>query len=348
MPAAAEESLELAYNAVAYRRLSRALREFRPDFVYERYAANTFAGLAAARRHGVPFVLEVNSPLAQEKAEHDGLFFRGVTRRIERRLCAGADVTIAVTRVLAGILEDQGVPAGKIVVMPNGVRREFGDGRRRRGLPPPARHPAGGDRRRLRRLVPRLARPGAADRGGGLARVARGGHPSRAGRRRPGDARPARDARRLARSRAAGGPLRPGAARRDRVGARGLRRRRAAGGDRLRLPDEDPGVHGRRPRHRRAGVGQRPRAPRPDGETALLCPGGANPAAGDLGAAVLALARDPALRARLGAAARASLLERGYLWEENARRVEELVRGRAGGPRRPSPCRAETEEVTPC
>ena len=89
MPAAVKEALELAYNAVAYRRLSRALREFRPDFVYERYAANTFAGLAAARRHGVPFVLEVNSPLAQEKAEHDGLVFRGVTRRIERRLCAG-------------------------------------------------------------------------------------------------------------------------------------------------------------------------------------------------------------------------------------------------------------------
>ena len=40
---------------------------------------------------------------------------------------------------------------------------------------------------------------------------------------------------------------------------------------------------------------------------------------------MLALARDPALRARLGEAARASLLERGYLWEENARRVEELV-----------------------
>ena len=261
MPAAVKESLELAYNAVAYRRLSRALREFRPDFVYERYAANTFAGLAAARRHGVPFVLEVNSPLAQEKAEHDGLFFRGVTRRIERRLCAGADVTIAVTRVLGDILEAQGVPAGKIVVMPNGVRREFGtdgDGagfRRRLGIP------RRGDRRRLHRLVPRLARPRAADRGGGLARVARGGDPSPAGRRRPGDARPARDARRLARSRTAGGPLRPGAARRDRVGAGGLRRRRAAGGDLLRLPDEDPGVHGRRPRHRRAGVGQRPRAP---------------------------------------------------------------------------------------
>jgi glycosyltransferase involved in cell wall biosynthesis len=86
------------------------------------------------------------------------------------------------------------------------------------------------------------------------------------------------------------------------------------------------------------------------GETALLCPGGANPAAGDLGAAVLALARDPALRARLGAAARASLLERGYLWEENARRVEELV---TAATRRPAAAVAVSSgepngEVTPC
>jgi len=126
MPLPAKEAMEHAYNLVAYRRLSRSIREHRPDFVYERYAANTFAGLMAAKRHGVPFVLEVNSPLAMEKAKHDGLFFKRLTRSIERKLCSDADVTIAVTRVLAGILEEEGVPPGKVVVMPNGVRNEFG------------------------------------------------------------------------------------------------------------------------------------------------------------------------------------------------------------------------------
>jgi len=63
------------------------------------------------------------------------------------------------------------------------------------------------------------------------------------------------------------------------------------------------------------------------GETALLCPGGATPAAEDLSAAILTLARDPQLRTRLGEAARRRIFERGYLWEENARRVEELVIG---------------------
>ncbi|HEV2844265.1 MAG TPA: hypothetical protein VG477_05420, partial [Thermoanaerobaculia bacterium] len=80
--------------------------------------------------------------------------------------------------------------------------------------------------------------------------------------------------------------------------------------------------------------------------TALLCPGGENPAAEDLGAAVLTLARDPGLRERLGRAARASLFERGYLWEENARRVEELVtqvRARSA-----AALTVASREATPC
>jgi glycosyltransferase involved in cell wall biosynthesis len=61
------------------------------------------------------------------------------------------------------------------------------------------------------------------------------------------------------------------------------------------------------------------------GETALLCAGDANPGVEDLQSAVLRLARDPELRRRLGTAARQRHREQGLFWEENARRVEELV-----------------------
>jgi glycosyltransferase involved in cell wall biosynthesis len=62
------------------------------------------------------------------------------------------------------------------------------------------------------------------------------------------------------------------------------------------------------------------------GETGWLCPGEEPaPSAEALEAGVLSLARDPDLRRRLGQAARERVFERGYLWEENARRVEELV-----------------------
>jgi glycosyltransferase involved in cell wall biosynthesis len=75
------------------------------------------------------------------------------------------------------------------------------------------------------------------------------------------------------------------------------------------------------------------------GETGWLCSGdGSAPSVEEMKEGILALASDPGLRDRLGRAARARIFERGYLWEENARRVEELVlalprRARKGSPK---------------
>ncbi len=324
LPLPLREGLELGYNAVAYRRLSRAIRDFRPDFVYERYAANTFAGLAAARRHGVPFVLEVNSPLALEKARHDGLFFRGLTRRVERRLCAGADVTIAVTRVLAGILEEEGVPAGKVVVMPNGVRSGFGQGgdgaafRRSRGIPldVPVAGVVGWFRpwHDLERLVAAVESP--AWRVARIHLVLVGDGPALPGLRELRAASPDL-AERL---------VLCGAVPRQEIESA------LAAFDVAVQPAVTPYACPMKILEYMA-AGRAIVAPGAanvrelltDGETALLCPGDENPAAADLETAVLALVRDPELRARLGRAAQGRLHERGWLWEENARRVEELV-----------------------
>jgi len=323
LPLPAREALEIAYNAAAYHRLSRALREFRPDFVYERYAANTFAGLLAARRHGVPFVLEVNSPLALEKAQHDGLFFRGFTRRVERWLCAGADATIAVTRVLAGILEEGGVPSGKVVVMPNGVRREFGigDGAAfRRGLGLPLDVPVAGfvgwfrAWHGLERLLEAAASP--TWREARIHLVLAGDGPAMPALRDMREASPDLRAR----------VVLCGPVPREEIASA------LAAFDVAVQPAVTPYACPMKIVEYMA-AGRAIVAPGSanvrelltHGETALLCPGGANPSAEDLGNAVLALVRDPVLRSRLGEAARARIFERGYLWEENARRVEDLV-----------------------
>jgi glycosyltransferase involved in cell wall biosynthesis len=324
LPLPLREGQELGYNAVAYHRISKAIRELRPDFVYERYAANTFAGLAAARRHGVPFVLEVNSPLALEKARHDGLFFKGLTRAVERRLCAGADVTIAVTRVLAGILEEQGVPAGKVVVMPNGVRNGFGEGgdgaafRRAHGIPldAPVAGVVGWFRpwHDLERLVTAVASP--AWREAGIHLVLVGDGPALPGLRERQAASPDLSERLVL----------CGAVPRQEIESA------LAAFDVAVQPAVTPYACPMKILEYMA-AGRAIVAPGSanvrelltDGETALLCPGDETPAAEDLGRAVLALVRDPGLRARLGAAARARLHDQGWLWEENARRVEELV-----------------------
>lgn len=326
LPLPAKEAMELGYNLVAFRRLSQAIREHRPDFLYERYAANTFAGLAAARRHGVPFVLEVNSPLAREKAEHDGLFFRRLTASIERRLCAGADVTIAVTRVLAGILEEDGAPPGKVVVMPNGVRREFGQGatpeagaafRRGLGLPQDA-FVAGfvGWFRAwhgLERLVEIAASPEWRERN--IHLVLAGDGPAMPTLREMREANGLEDRVVLC------GPV-PRGEIEAALAAFDVAVQPAVTSYACPMKILEYMAAGR------AIVA--PGSPNvrellTHGETALLCPGGPNPSAGELSAGVLALARDPGLRARLGEAARRRILDRGLLWEENARRVEELV-----------------------
>lgn len=328
LPAALREGMELAYNLVAFRRLSAAIRRERPDFVYERYAANTFAGLLAARRYGVPLVLEINAPLAREKALHDGLRFKGLTRAVERRVASGADVTITVTSVLASLLEEDGVPAGKVVVMPNGVRRDFGSRdlaaeaaalRERWGVPAGALvvgfigwfRPWHG----LERLLQAAATP---------AWQAAGIHLVLAG---DGPARPALEAAARELQLAPGRVLLCGTVPRPEVEAAlaafdvavqpavtsyacpmKILEYMAAG-----RPIVAPGS---------ANV----RELLTHGETGWLCPGEEpEPSAEELKTGVLALARDPELRRRLGRAARQRIFERGYLWEENARRVEELV-----------------------
>ncbi|MFL6199622.1 MAG: glycosyltransferase family 4 protein [Thermoanaerobaculia bacterium] len=328
LPLPAREAMEHAYNLVAYRRLSRAIREHRPDFVYERYAANTFAGLLAAKRHGVPFVLEVNSPLAQEKAEHDGLFFERLTRAVERWLCSEADVTIAVTRVLAGILEDEGVPPGTVVVMPNGVRGELGtngDGlafRRGLGIPEDALVAGfvGWFRawHGLERMIEAAASPQWRD--AGIHLVLAGDGPAMPALRK----------------------MRADLGLEDRVFLCGAVPR---GEIESALAAFDVAVQPAVTSYacpmkiiEYMAAGRAIVAPGSDNvrelltdrETAVLCPGGPNPCSpctADLRDAVLELARDAELRRRLGAAARRRIFERGYLWEENARRVEELMAG---------------------
>jgi glycosyltransferase involved in cell wall biosynthesis len=120
-PAALYELAELAYNAVAYPRLARAVRRFRPDVIYERYNLYQLAGAMARRRLRVPLLLEVNSPLAEERRAHGSLRLAGLARWAEGAAWRHADCVLPVTRVLAGHVEARGVPPARIVVNSNGV-----------------------------------------------------------------------------------------------------------------------------------------------------------------------------------------------------------------------------------
>ncbi len=120
-PRALYEIGEHAYGPLVAGRLAAAGRAQGAEFLYERYALGNTAGLRAARALGIPLLLEVNSPLAHERAEHDTLVFRRWAARAERRLLQRADRVLCVTRVLADRLLAEGVPRPRLAVVRNGV-----------------------------------------------------------------------------------------------------------------------------------------------------------------------------------------------------------------------------------
>lgn len=121
LPMWVTELLELSYSIVAYSRLAKAAAEFEPDFIYERYNLFTLSGAWLSRRIKIPFVVEVNSPLAEERGKYTGLFWERLARWTEDYVWRAADVILPVTQVLADNLRVRGVEKHRLVVVPNGI-----------------------------------------------------------------------------------------------------------------------------------------------------------------------------------------------------------------------------------
>ncbi len=143
IPGALFEVMEIGYNAVAFFRLRRAVRAWRPDVIYERFSLFLFAGLWVRRLTGLPLLLEVNSPLFEERAKNDGLHLHRLGRWAQRWLWTRADHVLPVTGVLARIVAGYGTPPSRITVIPNGINLErFGvcrpaaEAKAALGLPP--------------------------------------------------------------------------------------------------------------------------------------------------------------------------------------------------------------------
>jgi glycosyltransferase involved in cell wall biosynthesis len=125
LPKAIYELMELSYSWVAYRRLLKAAREFQPDVIYERYNLFLLAGLMLKRKLGLPLLLEVNAPLAQEREQHGGgLGLPRLARWAEAKVWRGADVVLPVTAVLANHVKAVGVPQERLHVIPNGINED--------------------------------------------------------------------------------------------------------------------------------------------------------------------------------------------------------------------------------
>ncbi|PZW46768.1 glycosyltransferase involved in cell wall biosynthesis [Humitalea rosea] len=137
LPAWVGELAELAYALPASWRLDRAAAAFHPDVIYERANLFHFAGALVAWRRGLPLLLEVNAPLAQERARFGGLALRRIAAAGERFVWRRATRVLPVTAVLAKHIVAAGVPVSRIAVVPNGIDP--------RDFPPAPARPEGGE-----------------------------------------------------------------------------------------------------------------------------------------------------------------------------------------------------------
>jgi glycosyltransferase involved in cell wall biosynthesis len=140
IPAPIYELVELLYSIPEFYRLAAACRRVRPDALYQRANLYMLSGVACAWLFRLPFLLEVNAPLAQERGRFGRLRFPRLARWTEEVMWRAADKVLPVTGVLAQTVAKAGVPDERIVVVPNGVDLDrFAPGddaamRRRHGL----------------------------------------------------------------------------------------------------------------------------------------------------------------------------------------------------------------------
>lgn len=118
---AAREATQRSADEAAAAILGRLCDTHRIEILYQRYALWSAATLEAARRAGVPTVLEVNSPLPQEQAEHRGLHDAAAAHRWTLRALDAADAPFAASGPVARWAERLDPSRRMIPVIGNGV-----------------------------------------------------------------------------------------------------------------------------------------------------------------------------------------------------------------------------------
>jgi glycosyltransferase involved in cell wall biosynthesis len=112
----------VCYQPALAQWLTGRLQEFSVDVLYERLALYADGGSAAARRLGVPHIVELNSPLLDEAARYRTLDDPGAAARLESSTLGGADLVLAVSPPLAEYAATRG--ARRVEVLQNAAAIE--------------------------------------------------------------------------------------------------------------------------------------------------------------------------------------------------------------------------------
>jgi glycosyltransferase involved in cell wall biosynthesis len=123
LPRGLFELLELLYNIPAFWRNLRLVRRHRCRLIYERHAFFLFSTALVAALCHCPLVVEVNELVGDPRIRAQPLF-SGLARWTDRFLFRRARLVVAVSPHLARRVQEYGIPAQRILVLPNAVSEE--------------------------------------------------------------------------------------------------------------------------------------------------------------------------------------------------------------------------------
>ncbi|PSU35580.1 glycosyltransferase family 4 protein [Photobacterium lutimaris] len=121
LPGAIAELMEFGYSFYDFMLLYRAIKRHRPDAIYERYNLFLPSGIWAKKLFRLPLLLEVNSPLYQERHDYTGIHLPMLARWSEYYTWRNADHVLPVSHVLADYVYQAGVGPDQVTIIPNGI-----------------------------------------------------------------------------------------------------------------------------------------------------------------------------------------------------------------------------------
>src|SRR5687767_4261500 len=121
LPAAGFEIAQFVTSGGTYPPIRRKIAAYKPDFIYKRHAKYDFGTVLAARRSGIPLILEVNCVYsAPSLRKYEPVSFPSSLIRVERWIFDHADENIVVSTPLKQELHAV-APGASALVMSNGV-----------------------------------------------------------------------------------------------------------------------------------------------------------------------------------------------------------------------------------
>lgn len=118
----ASEIAQMSYDAALSDALDQETLSPEADVVVERLSLFSSAGMRFAHKRGIPYLVEMNSPMAQEAANYRDAGLQALAQAIEHKTLQAADYVMTVSSDLRDhAIQTAGLDPDRVVTVPNGV-----------------------------------------------------------------------------------------------------------------------------------------------------------------------------------------------------------------------------------